>query len=228
MLTMGGIGVLFTLLLISSITAIAVFIWFRLARFPFSLIRFSVALLVGAASCFPALFFQYLLAVRTGIFPMAGRWGPVAEIFIRIAFTEELSRFLLLSVMFFIIRRHNSLTMEGATGLIAGLGFAILESAVLGASSPHNSLLRAFTTAPLHGACGFRVGSSIETIRENPARGILRFLSAVVIHGVYNFMLRIPGTLPSIAAVFIALSAFVTAILAVRNGLLSLHHSQAQ
>ena len=217
MLTMDGIGVLFTLLCISSITAIAVFIWFRLARFPFTLVRFSVALLVGAASCFPAILLQTILISIPGFFPMAGRWGPVAEIFIRIALTEELSRLLLLSVLFFILRRFNAPVMADATGLVAGLGFAILESAVIGASSPHNTLLRAFSTAPLHGACGFRVGTSIEMFRENPARGILRFSSAVIIHGVYNFMLRIPGTVTSLAAVFIALSAFATAIFAVRN-----------
>jgi hypothetical protein len=56
-------------------------------------------------------------------------------------------------------------------------------------------------------------------IREQPARAIIRFLSAVVIHGVYNFMIIIPGSLTTIAAILIALSALATAVVAVRNGM---------
>jgi RsiW-degrading membrane proteinase PrsW (M82 family) len=231
---MSGAGVLALLILISSIPALAAFLWLRLARYPFSPARFSVSLLAGAASFFPALFFQSALASGNGIFHAAGKWGLFAEIFVRIAFTEELSRFLVLSVLFFAVRRlfHaapdgqdsggkniSPVTMACAAGLVAGLGFAILESAVYGASNPGNALLRVFTAAPLHGACGARIGASVAMLWENPLRAVFRFLIAVVIHGVYNFMLLIPGILPPVAATLIALSALASSVATIRNGM---------
>jgi len=228
---MSGVGVLIFLLLFSSIPAIAVFIWFRLAHYPFSPLRFSCALLAGAVSFFPALVFQNILtAASRGIVYAIGKWALVAEIFFRIAFTEEFSRLLVLVMLFFAISRLrpagqpenppvSAETMASAAGLIAGLGFAIIESAVYGASNPGNALLRTFTAAPLHGACGFRVGSSLAMFPERPPQAVFRFLSAVVIHGLYNFMLIIPGFVPSAAAILIALSALTTAILAIRSGM---------
>jgi len=230
---MSGFGVLIILLFISSIPAIAVFIWFRLARYPFSLPRFSFSLLAGAVSFFPALFLQSLFAAKSEFFYTAGKWGFIAEIFVRIAFTEEISRLIVLIILFLVIhglsfaRQHNTElsanisadTMASASGLIAGLGFAILESAVYGASNPGNALLRTFTAAPLHGACGFRAGSSVAMFAEHPIQAVFRFLSAVVIHGIYNFMLIIPGIFPSITAILIALSALGSSLLAIRNGM---------
>jgi RsiW-degrading membrane proteinase PrsW (M82 family) len=233
MLLMSGFGVLIILLFISSIPAIAVFIWFRIARYPFSLPRFSFSLLAGAISFFPALLLQSVFTAGSEIFYAAGKWGFIAEIFVRIAFTEEFSRLIILIILFFIMHRVSSSrqqepglsanvsaeTMASASGLIAGLGFAILESAVYGASNPGNALLRTFTAAPLHGACGFRAGSSIAMYPERPVQAIFRFLSAIIIHGIYNFMLIIPGSLPSIAAILIALSALATSIMAIRSGM---------
>jgi len=213
------VGALFIIIFISSIPAIAVFLWFRFARYPFSIPWFSAALLAGAASFFPALLFQYIFPAGIGIFQISGKWGLFAEIFIRIALTEELSRFLILLILFAVINRvcEKPLSkMANAVGLVAGLGFAILESSGYGASNFDITLLRAFTAAPLHGACGSRVGLSVLLLRERPFQGILRFLSAVAIHGIYNFMLRIPGRFPPIAAVLIALSALVSAIQAIR------------
>ena len=216
---MSGLGVLIILIIISSIPVIAVFVWFRLARYQYSPVDFSVSLLAGAASFFPALIFQNLLAGVNGIFHPAGKWGLFAEIFVRIALTEELSRFLLLSILFLIIRRFRSGgTASLAAGLIAGLGFAILESAVYGASNPGNALLRIVTAAPLHGACGARVGASIVTLGDRPVQAVFRFLTAVTIHGIYNFMLIIPGRLPPIVAVLIALTAFASSVAAIRGG----------
>jgi RsiW-degrading membrane proteinase PrsW (M82 family) len=214
------VGALFILIFISSIPAIAAFIWFRLAHYSFSTPRFSATLLAGAASFFLALLLQNFLRAGSGIFNLSGKWGLFAEIFIRIALTEELSRFLILLILFAVIFRASgkpSGIMANAAGLVAGLGFAILESAVYGASSPGNALLRAFTAAPLHGACGSRIGSSVVLLQEHPARGILRFLSSVVIHGAYNFILNIPGRFPPIAAVLIAVSALASAIQIIRS-----------
>jgi RsiW-degrading membrane proteinase PrsW (M82 family) len=230
---MSGFGVLIILIFISSIPAIAVFIWFRFARYPFSLPRFSFSLLAGAIAFFPALFLQNIFSAGNKIFFAMGKWGLIAEIFVRIAFTEEFSRLMVLIILFSAIHRWGAVrqrnadlsvnisadTMASASGLIAGLGFAILESAVYGASNPGNALLRIFTAAPLHGACGFRAGSSVAMFPEHPVQAVFRFLSAIVIHGIYNFMLIIPGIFPSITAILIALSALAASVIAIRSGM---------
>jgi RsiW-degrading membrane proteinase PrsW (M82 family) len=107
----------------------------------------------------------------------------------------------------------------GAAGLVAGFGFAVLESAVYGASDPGILLPRMFTAALLHGACGTRVGFALAMFPKTPVQAVFRFLTAVVIHGVYNFMLETPGWLPLAAAVLIALSALASSVLAIRTGM---------
>ncbi|MDR2479029.1 MAG: PrsW family intramembrane metalloprotease [Treponema sp.] len=229
---MTGLGILVLLIFISSIPAIAVYCWFRLAKYPFSLFQFSAALLAGAAAFFPALVLQR-------IFPgdavwAAGKWALLIKIFIQGALTEELSRLLVLLVLFGIIGRfrdgtkdtsgetgimsYNTIIWGTAAGLAAGLGFAVLESAAYGASDANVVMLRAVTAAPLHAACGSRVGSAAILFRERPAQAVFRFLSAVVIHGIYNFMIIMPG-FPSLAAVLIALSTLASSILAIRGGM---------
>ena len=222
---MSGLWVLILLICISSIPAAAAYIWFRLARYPFTLYWFLLALLAGATAVFPALFLQT-------IFPAtiiaAGRTGLFIEIFIRIALTEELSRLLLLFILFWLIGRREqrsagtaiscgAVQQGTAAGLVAGFGFAIIEGAIYGAADTGVLLLRVFTAAPLHGACGSRVGAAAAMFRSNPYLALFRFLAAAAIHGVYNFMIVMPG-FPSIAAVLIALSALFSSILSIRNG----------
>jgi len=222
---MSGLWVLILLITISSIPAAAAYIWFRLARYPFTLVRFLFTLLIGAAAVFPALFLQEIFPAS---FAAAGRWGIFIEIFLRIALTEELSRLLMLFLMFWISSRleprfRDSSVSSGAVlhgaaaGMVAGFGFAIIEGAIFGAADTGVLLLRVFTAAPLHGACGSRVGSAAVMFRSNPYLALFRFLAATAIHGVYNFMIIMPG-FPSIVAVLIALSALLSSIVSIRNG----------
>ena len=221
---MYGSWVLFVLILISSLPVIAVYVWFRLAKYQFSLVRFLFALIVGAAAFFPALILQRYLAFTLP----PGRAALFFHFFVRIAFTEELSRLLMLFLFFFIINRvkpnensaqplsFNVMKRGTAIGLVAGLGFSILENAVYAASDTGVLFLRIFTAA-LHGACGSRIGAAAVMFRTNPAQALFRVLTATAIHGVYNFMVAIPG-LPSIAAVLVAVSALITSILTIRGG----------
>jgi len=111
----------------------------------------------------------------------------------------------------------NIIKKGTAIGLVAGLGFAILESARYVANDMNVIIvILRLLTAALHGACGSRVGSAIVMFRKNPKQALLRFFAAVAIHGVYDLMVRIPG-LPSIAAVLITLSALTTTILSIRG-----------
>jgi len=244
---MPGIALILAIIFISAIPAAAALLWFRLARYPFSLAKFAISLLAGATSIFIALLLQELLA-RAGILPpLTGRAGLFAEIFIRIAFTEELSRIFLLAPALFAFRRFalrrpsaeglggppgspapsalpegfrpDADTMGKVWGLVAGLGFGILESAIYGASYPMNALLRAFTATPLHAACGSRVGSSIMIFREKPALAVFQFLSAVAIHGIYNLLIFTPGALAPWVAIFVAFSALASSIQAIVRGM---------
>jgi len=244
---MSGSWILSIVILISSIPVIAVYAWFRLAKYQYSFVKFLFALLVGAASVFPALIFQHLLDFT---FTAGNRWTLFYEEFIRIAFTEEISRLLLLLLFFLISNRikldensnmsvsktivsatktADTITMSGvktplisviegtAMGLIAGLGFAILENARYAISDMNTSLLllRAVTAAPLHGACGARIGASAVMFRNSPFQAFLRVLTATAIHSIYNILFRIPGSTTSIAAILIAFSTLTTTILTI-------------
>jgi RsiW-degrading membrane proteinase PrsW (M82 family) len=152
--------------------------------------------------------------------------------FFRIAFSEEISRLLMLFIFFLISSlikpaktsdrplSYNTVKRGTAIGLVAGLGFALLESAVYGASDTRVLLIRAVTAAPLHGACGSRIGAAAVLFRTNPLQAIFRVLTAIAIHGVYDLMVVLPG-FPAIAAVLIAISALVSAILIIKGGWVS-------
>ncbi|MDR2941286.1 MAG: PrsW family intramembrane metalloprotease [Treponema sp.] len=221
---MVGSLVLLVIILISAIPVIAVYIWYRLAKYQFSLIWFLFALLAGAAAFFPALILQNLLN-----FPVSsgGRLNLFYQFFIRIASTEEVSRLLMLFVFFYASKRLSKKNTEqfpswdtvrkgAAGGLVAGLGFALLETAAYGASNANVLLLRAFTAAPLHAACGSRVGAATVMFRSNPFQSFMRLLTAIAIHGIYNFMAALPG-FPQLMAVLIALSAVASSILTIRS-----------
>jgi RsiW-degrading membrane proteinase PrsW (M82 family) len=98
---------------------------------------------------------------------------------------------------------------------VAGLGFAILENASYGSADMGIAFFRAFTAAPLHGACGARVGAAVTDLHDKPFSALLRFLSAVTIHGMYNFMILLRGV-PWILAVLVAFSALASSILLIR------------
>jgi RsiW-degrading membrane proteinase PrsW (M82 family) len=233
---MSGLWVLLLLIFVSAIPAIAVFMWFRAARYPFSLTRFLISLLAGAAAFFPALILQNIFPAGGDVFS-ARKWTLFARGFVRVAMTEELSRFVILALLFYItgyFEKENSFKAKTdnsvpalsygavirgtAVGLVAGLGFAILESAAYAASDAGIALLRVFTTAPLHAACGSRVGGSAALFLTNPVQAVFRFFSAVAIHSIYNYMVVLPG-FPGIAAILIALSTLASSVLSIRGGM---------
>jgi RsiW-degrading membrane proteinase PrsW (M82 family) len=237
---MPGSLVLLVLILISAVPVIAVYIWYRLAKYQFSLIWFLFALFAGATAFFPALFLQNLLPFSI---PAGGRFDLFYRFFIRIASTEEISRLLMLFIFFFI---SSHITKESASsfgtrtfsthtfgmeqfpswdkvrkgaagGLVAGLGFSILESARYAANdmSVYIILLRIFTAA-LHAACGSRVGAASVLFRSNPLQAFMRLITAIAIHGIFNFMAALPG-FPSLMAILIAVSAVASSILTIRS-----------
>jgi RsiW-degrading membrane proteinase PrsW (M82 family) len=234
---MYGSLVLLIIIAVSSIPVIAVYIWFRIAKYQFTLVRFLLVMITGATAFFPALVLPNLINFKIS----TGRTELFYHVFIRIALTEELSRLLLLAVYFFVsgyiaksIDRNtteqavswNNIKKGAATGLVAGLGFAILESAVYAASDISILLLRTVTAAPLHAACGSRVGTSAIMFRTNPFQAIFRILSATAIHGVYNIMISRTGA-SSLIGILIAFSALFSSIAIIRGGWNAEENSQA-
>ncbi|MDR1374269.1 MAG: PrsW family intramembrane metalloprotease [Treponema sp.] len=216
---MNGLWVLILLILISALPVLLAYIWFRLSKFPISLPWFLLSLLGGAAALVAAALMQSLApgSDKTTL------WVVLYTIFIRIALLEEAGRFVVLFLIFGLVRRvkkeHAPLTSAycAATGLLAGLGFAVIETASYGAADMSIALLRAFTAAPIHGACGSRVGLAALKCARSPVHCVAWFLSAVIIHGVYNFLLVSPGT-SRILPILIAFVMLISSVRIIRNG----------
>jgi RsiW-degrading membrane proteinase PrsW (M82 family) len=234
-------NILFLLIFISALPVFFLYLWFRLSRFSLPLHWFLLFLLAGLASLLAALALQRLLP---DIPPGSGGTGGVFyTVFCKVALAEETGRFLVFLVFFRIAarfpvqpggsgnlvpwRRNGAGTGSGAAsapgfwgalaGLTAGLGFALVENASYGAADMGIAFIRAFTAAPLHGACGARVGAAVAEWRSSPFPALLRFLSAVALHGMYNFMILLRG-IPWILAILVAFSALTSSILFIQAG----------
>jgi RsiW-degrading membrane proteinase PrsW (M82 family) len=200
-------GVLVLLIFISALPGIAAFLWFRRRRVPVPAHWFLLCLLAGALSLPLAAVVQYVIPAAYGI----DMKDILFNVFIRIALTEEGGKLLVLLVLFR-LRAMSAKRDEAdagfsggsggdqvargtAAGLIAGLGFALIESASYGASDMRIAVLRTFTAAPLHGACGARDGAAAALLTRDPRRALWRFSAAVAIHGMYNILAVSPGYL---------------------------------
>ena len=207
---MNRIWILLLLIFAASLPVIIVFLWLRLRKSAVTLPWFLASLAAGIVSLLIATLIQ-------SRFPSPGGSDGFAQvlfgIFIRIAFIEEAGRLLPLVLLLKAGKRResNDSAFGAALGLAAGLGFAALENASYGMANINITLLRAFTAAPLHGACGIRAGAAVSVFHQHPAKAIFLFLSAVFIHVAYNLMILIP-TLPSALAIPTAFIAFFASL----------------
>ena len=219
---MNEIWILLVLIITAALPVIIVFFWFRrrtpAQKPPLTLPWFLISLAAGIASLLAAALIHRLFE-RASLFPPLNRSGPAGpaliffDVFIRIALVEEASRLVTLIPLFKARARRLSMdrSFGAALGFVAGLGFATLESALYGIADINITLLRAFTAAPLHGACGIRAGAAVSMIRQHPVKALFLFLSAVFIHGAYNLMILIPA-LPSALAIPTAFIAFFASL----------------
>jgi RsiW-degrading membrane proteinase PrsW (M82 family) len=216
---MQGLWVLTLLILISALPVLLAFIWFRLSGFPLSLPWFLLSLLGGAAALLVAALMQNLVpgSDKTSLRVV------LYTLFVRIALLEEAGRFVVLLLIFSLGRRAGKDSARftpaycAATGLLTGLGFAVIETASYGAANVGIALLRAFTAAPIHGACGSRVGLAALRCTRTPVRCAAWFFSSVIVHGAYNLLLVSPRT-PRILPVLIAFAMLVSSVRIIRNG----------
>jgi RsiW-degrading membrane proteinase PrsW (M82 family) len=225
---MDGLWAFALLFLTAALPVLAAFGWFRARGFSLTPVWFFFSLLAGTLALFVAAVAQYFFP-PVPVFP--GRSGPgeiLWGIFLRIALTEEGGRLVMLILLFRLKRAVSPQDSGGAvllsppalsaaTGLLTGLGFALVENASYGAADAGITLVRLLTAAPLHGACGARVGLAAASFREAPVRSAFRFFTAVAIHGMYNFMLLNPGVSP-VFPVLLALSALAASVQVIHRG----------
>jgi len=205
---MKGILVLLLLVLASSLPGIIVFLWFRARKSELALSWFLLSITAGIISLLIAAFIQRFFSSQQD-----GLGDLFFGVFIRIALVEELSRFVTLIPLFTASNhiRKTNISFGASLGLVSGLGFAILENAFHGMADISIALLRAFTAAPLHGACGIRAGAAVFVFNKSPGKALFHFVSAVLIHGAYNLIIISPA-IPSALAILIALSALFAAL----------------
>ncbi|MCL2318911.1 MAG: PrsW family glutamic-type intramembrane protease [Treponema sp.] len=206
---MNGIWILLLLIITAALPAIIVYFWFRSRKSPVTLPWFLVSFTAGIVSLLAAVLIQNLFPPSGG-----GGLGQVFfGVFVRIALVEEASRLITLIPLLKAGNRRpgTDRTFGAALGLTAGLGFAAMENALYGTADIHITLLRIFSAAPLHGACGIRAGSAASIFRQHPVKALFLFLSAVLIHGAYNLMIVSPAV-PSLLAVPTAFAAIFASL----------------
>lgn len=154
------------------------------------------AFLLGVLSTIPAL----VLEIATDAFLRPWFLNPLyfalVEAFVVAALCEETIK--LLVVRRFIYRRsHFDEVMDGILYTVAaGLGFACLENILyVAAGGMAVAVTRAFTAVPLHTVCsallGYAVGMAhfADTAEREDALIFRGLFLAVLIHGVYDFLL---------------------------------------
>ena len=209
--------ILLLLISISTLPVIGVFIWFRIVKYPIDLFLFFCGLLGGALALLVAGFLQSLFPPLNNL----DLHSLLFRLMVQIALTEEAGRLVILLILRLLLDRFVKApalppeSLGSAAGLLTGLGFAVIETATYGAADLRIALLRAFTAAPLHGACGSRVGVTVFSFREAPFRGIFRFIAAAIIHGVYNFMVINPE-MPIVFPILLVAASLLSALQTIR------------
>ena len=201
---MNGILILLLLILTAALPVIIAYVWFRARKPAISAPWFLASLAVGVIALVPAALIQNFLPSSGVLWPGQLLFG----VFIRTALVEEASRYFTLIPLLETGNRRLKTdgTIFASLGFISGLGFAMVENAAYGIADINLTLIRAFTAAPLHAACGTRAGEAVYIFRQHPIKSFLLFISAVIIHGLYNLMILSP-VLPSMLAIPIAYAA---------------------
>ena len=207
------IWILLLLILTAALPVIIVFLWFRVRKPDITRLWFLASLAAGIVSLLAAALLQSLFSPPAGTF----FWQLFFGVFVRIALIEEVSRLITL-VPLLKIGNHadKNKTFGASLGLVAGLGFAMVENAAYGMADIHITLIRAFTAAPLHGACGIRTGEAVFILRQHPAKALFLFVSAVLIHGAYNLMIQ-SFSLPAVLAIPVAYAALFASMYLVKD-----------
>lgn len=187
---------------------------------------FWVAILAGVVAVLLAAGAQILVAPLTPQpnLQSGTKWAVLYTIFIEIASTEELARFLMLMLCARILKKiietrlSNKTAFVRALGMIAGFSFAAVETIFFTMTNPDSGIIRAISAAPLHGACGIRAGNAVLNSKRSPGLSILSIFFAIALHGIYNFLVQRGGFFP-----YLGVALAVTALL---SGAQSIHFEE--
>lgn len=183
-------------LALAPVLALALFIWLmdRYDREP--LMWLLLAFFAGVASIFPAIASEgFLESNGMGI----GRsWGSVAlNAFFVVAVSEELSKFILLRLLFYRRRFFTEPMNAIVYAVMLSLGFAAIESVRYMLHSENifqTAIIRSYSAVPAHFVCavfmGYFMGQARFTYQRLRFRLVLTgLLLAILAHGIYDFFL---------------------------------------
>lgn len=143
---------------------------------------------IGFFSVFPALVIEIILDE----FASFGNslQSLVARAFIVAAFVEEGIKLTVVRLFVYKRSEFNEISDGIVYTITASMGFACFENILYSTGGMSAILLRAFTAVPLHaiasGIMGYYIGYSKFSDTKTISKG---FLIAILIHGLYNFLL---------------------------------------
>ncbi|TFG85247.1 MAG: PrsW family intramembrane metalloprotease [Spirochaetales bacterium] len=202
-----------TLVAGSALPIIVIIAWFyRLDRArpePVGLIGRSV--LFGFLAAVPAILLEFVVDLPTAVLPFP--FSIVWTAFITAALVEEGVKYFFLK-RYLVTNRHFDEVMDGILyAVCVSLGFAFAENILYGLADRGALLLRAFTAVPMHAAAtgimGYWMGLAKRESHPARAAAMYRkgFMTAVLIHGLYDLFL--------FTASFLALGAVVILLIAI-------------
>ncbi|MEM1123346.1 MAG: PrsW family glutamic-type intramembrane protease, partial [Bacteroidota bacterium] len=148
---------------------------------------------LGMLSALPALGMQ-ILASKLGLDPLENIWFLLLDVFIIVAFTEELVKIVMLLVYPYGRPFFNE-PMDGIVyAIMTGMGFAAVENVMYAYNfGIETVMVRAFTAVPAHAIFAVFMGYFLGLAKFHPAskRRLIAggFGLAVFIHGLYDFFI---------------------------------------
>ncbi len=148
---------------------------------------------LGMLSAIPALGLQ-ILASKLGFDPMENLWFLLLDVFIVVALSEELVKFIMLMVYPYRRPFFNE-PMDGIVyAIMVSMGFAVVENVMYAYNHGIETVIvRAFTAVPAHAIFAVFMGYFVGLSKFHPAskwRLIgFGFFLAVMVHGIYDFFI---------------------------------------
>jgi hypothetical protein len=176
---------------------------------------FLAALAAGVLSLALAAVVQILLPALQ--FSATG--GMRLVFLVRAALIEEGSRLVMLMPLLAVTRLFDKAKlkaagmMTAAVGMVAGLAFSAVETAVFALASPTTGparLLR-LSAVLLHAACGIRCALASGALLSKNISFLPNFARAVALHTVYNFIVLHTGARYYILGLLLTLISFISA-----------------
>ena len=204
------------MLLVSGLPVVAA-VWYFRAKHAVAMRVFAASMLAGLAAVLLAAGAQTVAASFTPQpnLQAGATWVILYTIFIEIAFTEEMARFLTMLLFVRLLNKviekdpYNKPALVKTFGMVSGFSFAVIETIFFTMTNIDSGLIRVISAAPLHGACGIRAARAILDGKRSPGLSALSILFAVALHGIYNSLMQ-RGGLFTYLGVALAITALIS------------------